>query len=273
MKNALWINPRSKGNLGCSLVIEAAVNWLARHGIKWRGTNLDDRHLAFTNRYPHQVQTSRLGDGVEAKGELLRVFNRAIQAEEPVYVVDSRAQADRLIIDAMEGLKLLDLAGRAGMKVVFWIIPYDDDEHTKNLIDLIQFADDQVQWVVVRNPTKASCRSYLGGAMQKALLKLDAKEIILPGITAPTMLTLERHCLTIKRELSLAEAAQDERLPMLNQAEIQYFLGEVFGQLDLIAEHLLPTAEAALVKPAGVAAPRTRKTPDLMADYGSQGEL
>ena len=273
MKKVMWINPRSKGNLGSTLAMEAGVSWLARHGINWRGANLDDRHPAFANRYPRQVQTSAVGDGIEGKGELLRVFSRAIQAEEPVYVVDSRAQADRLIIDAMSASKLFDSARRAEMKVVFWITPYDEDEHTRNLADLIQFADAQVEWLVVQNPTKAPCRTYPGGGIQRALHKLDANEITLPGITAPTMLTLERHCLAIKRELSLAEAAQDERLPMLNQAEIQYFLGEVFRQLDLVAGHILPSAEAARVEPVGVAAARTRKTPDLMAGYGDHCEL
>ena len=269
MKNSIWVNPRSKGNLGCSLAMEAGVSWLARHAIGWSGTNLDDRHPAFGNRYPQRVHNVTLGDGIEAKGELLRVFSRALQSPEPVHVIDSRAQADRLIIEAMSSLQLLELAKSLDVMIVFWVIPYDDDEHTRNLVDLIEFAEDQVSWLVVQNPTKAPCRNYVGHGIQRALRKLGAREITLPGISSPTMVTLERHCLKLGRELPLAQAALDVSLPALNRAELQAFLGQTYLQLDGVASQLLPPGEVAKIKPAAATPSRTRKTIDLMDDYGA----
>ena len=165
MIRTIWINPRSKGNLGCTTLFDLLICWLLRHGIDWRGRNLDDRHPAFANRYPQRVATVSLGSGIAAKNELLKVFRAALDSTQPVYVIDASAQGDLAIVDNMESLQIFDLADKSCVKFVVWIIPFDDDEHTSNLINLIARLDNRVRWVVVMNPFKSACHAYHGSGM------------------------------------------------------------------------------------------------------------
>ena len=98
----IHLNPQSKGNLGKSFEAEFRVAWLDRHGLAWNGSDLDDRHHTFASRHPENVRSYQLGNEHESKTALLSLFRRVLKDTAPVHVIDTRAQADALILGALD---------------------------------------------------------------------------------------------------------------------------------------------------------------------------
>src|ERR1022692_3587751 len=104
----IHINPQSKGSLGKSFESEFRTAWLDYHQIGWNGSDLDDRHHSFADRHPQQVQSYTLGNDDDSKSTLLGLFRSVALSDAPVHVIDCRAQADGLIVQALESLQLID---------------------------------------------------------------------------------------------------------------------------------------------------------------------
>ena len=103
----IHINPQSKGSLGKSFEAEFRTAWLDYHQIGWNGSDLDDRHQSFADRHPEQVQAYKLDGENESKSALLGLFRNVSRSDAPVHVFDCRAQADGLIVQALDSLQLL----------------------------------------------------------------------------------------------------------------------------------------------------------------------
>src|ERR1700733_8777068 len=99
IKRRIHLNPQSKGNLGKSFEAEFRTAWLDQLGVQWNGSDLDDRHHTFA---------SRLKDTA------------------PVHVIDTRAQADALIMAALEELQVLDVCAEQEVRLTFFLFPTDD---------------------------------------------------------------------------------------------------------------------------------------------------
>jgi hypothetical protein len=105
----IHLNPQSKGNLGKSFEAEFRVAWLDRLGIPWTGSDLDDRHQTFASRHREVVRSYQYGNEQESKMALLSLFRRVLKDGAPVHVIDTRAQADALILSALDELQVLDV--------------------------------------------------------------------------------------------------------------------------------------------------------------------
>ena len=152
----IHINPQSKGSLGKSFEAEFRTAWLDYHGIQWNGSDLDDRHHSFADRHPEQVQSYVLGNDDDSKSTLLGLFRNVSRSDAPVHVIDCRAQADGLIVQALESLQLLESLATQGIRFTFFLFPSEDTESMNNLLDLFFFAGDRVDYVVVHKPTRLS---------------------------------------------------------------------------------------------------------------------
>ena len=150
----IHINPQSKGSLGKSFEAEFRTAWLDYHDIHWNGSDLDDRHHSFADRHPEQVQSYVLGNDDDSKSTLLGLFRNVSRSDAPVHVIDCRAQADGLIVQALESLQLLESLATQGIRFTFFLFPSEDTESMNNLLDLFYFAGDRVDYVIVHNPAK-----------------------------------------------------------------------------------------------------------------------
>jgi Tetratricopeptide repeat len=150
----IHINPQSKGSLGKSFEAEFRTAWLDYHDIHWNGSDLDDRHHSFADRHPEQVQSYVLGNDDDSKSTLLGLFRNVSRSDAPVHIVDCRAQADGLIVQALESLQLLESLATQGIRFTFFLFPSEDTESMNNLLDLFYFAGDRVDYVIVHNPAK-----------------------------------------------------------------------------------------------------------------------
>ena len=203
----IHINPQSKGSLGKSFEAEFRTAWLDYHNIHWNGSDLDDRHHSFADRHPEQVQSYTLGNDDDSKSTLLGLFRGVARSDAPVHVIDCRAQADGLIVQALESLQLLESLATQGIRFTFFLFPSEDTESMNNLLDLFYFAGDRVDYVIVHNPAKVRTNLFKKSNIEAELKKFGAKEITLPTVTAITLLAIKRAEVSRFRRL-VGQAAQ-----------------------------------------------------------------
>ncbi len=240
----IHLNPQSKGNLGKSFEAEFRTAWLDRMGVPWNGSDLDDRHHTFASRHPAAVRSYQLGNAQESKTALLSLLRRVLKDVAPVHVIDTRAQADALILSALEELQVLDICAEQGVRLTFFLFPTDDTESMTNLGRLFLYAGDRVDYVVVHNPAKARGDLFKGSPLERQLIDFGARAITLPAITPTTLLAAEKAESIARRGLSFAELSQVEagHLERLLAGEIQWAMQKMFRQYDAMANLLLPSA-------------------------------
>src|SRR5207249_883262 len=89
-----------------------------------RGNRIGKR----SRRHPEPVRSYQLGNTQESKTALLTLFRRVLKDSAPVHVIDTRAQADALIVTALEELQVLDICAEQGVRLTFFLFPTDDTE-------------------------------------------------------------------------------------------------------------------------------------------------
>jgi hypothetical protein len=265
----IHLNPQSKGNLGKSFEAEFRTAWLDKLGVPWNGSDLDDRHHTFANRHPQSVRSYQLGNEHESKTALLSLFRRVLKDSAPVHIVDTRAQADALILGALEELQVLDVCAEQGVRLTFFLFPTDDTESMTNAGRLFLYAGDRVDYVIVHNPAKARGDLFKGSQLEKQLTEFGAKSVTLPSVTPTTLLAIEKAEAIAKHGLSFAELSHVEagHLERLLAGEIQWAMQKLFRQYDVIADLLLPTEFVPKEKPAATKEKvKTESQPQL--NYG-----
>lgn len=238
----IHINPQSKGSLGKSFEAEFRTAWLDYHNIAWNGSDLDDRHHSFADRHPEQVQSYILGSDDDSKSTLLGLFRNVSRSNAPVHVIDCRAQADGLIVQALDSLQLLESLAAQGSRVTFFLFPSEDTESMNNLLDLFYFAGDRVDYVIVHNPAKVRTNLFKKSTIEAELKKFGAKETTLPVVTSITLLAIKRAEAKAGRKLSFAEVATAgaPHLELMLVGEMQWAMQQMFRQYDAVADLLLP---------------------------------
>ena len=265
----IHLNPQSKGNLGKSFEAEFRTAWLDKLGVRWNGSDLDDRHHTFASRHNDAVRSYQLGNEHESKTALLSLFRRVLKNSAPVHVIDTRAQADALIMAALEELQVLDVCAEQGVRLTFFLFPTDDTESMTNAGGLFFYAGDRVDYVIVHNPAKARGDLFKGSQMEKQLMEFGAKSVTLPAITPTTLLATEKAEAIARRGLSFAELSQVEagHLERLLAGEIQWAMQKMFRQYEEIADLLLPTEFVPKEKSAS-AKEKTQAEPQPQLNFG-----
>ena len=263
----IHINPQSKGSLGKSFEAEFRTAWLDYHQINWDGSDLDDRHHSFADRHPEQVQSYTLGNDDDSKSTLLGLFRNVSRSDAPVHVIDCRAQADGLIVQALDSLQLLDSLATQGIRFTFFLFPSEDTESMGNLLDLFYFAGDRVNYVIVHNPAKVRTNLFKKSNIEAELKKFGAREITLPVVTSITLLAIKRAEAKAGCKLSFAEVATpgSPHLELMLSGEMQWAMQQMFRQYDAVAELLVPAEQMPDVEsqPEAAAKPVRSKQPML----------
>ena len=261
----IHINPQSKGSLGKSFEAEFRTAWLDYYDIHWNGSDLDDRHHSFADRHPEQVQSYLLGNADDTKSTLLGLLRNVTRSDAPVHVIDCRAQADGLIVQALESLQLLESLATQGIRFTFFLFPSEDTESMNNLLELFYFAGDRVDYVIVHNPAKVRTNLFKKSNIEAELKKFGAKELTLPVVTSITLLAIKRAEANASRKLSFAEVATPgaAHLELMLTGEMQWAMQQMFRQYDAIADLLVPEQQVPEVEsqPEPAAKPARSKQP------------
>src|ERR1022692_3003557 len=263
----IHINHQSKGSLGNSFETEFRTAWLDYHNIHWNGSDLDDRHHSFADRHSEQVQSYMLGNEDDSKSTLLGLFRCVSRNDAPVHVIDCRAQADGLIVQALESLQLIQSLATESIRFTFFLFPSEDTESMNNLLDLFYFAGDRVDYVVVHNPAKVRTNLFKKSNIEAELKKFGAKELTLPVVTSITLLAIKRAEVKAGRKLSFAEAAYHgaAHLELMLAGEMQWAMQQMFRQYDALADLLVPPQQVPEIQaqPEPTAKPARPKQPML----------
>jgi hypothetical protein len=266
----IHINPQSKGSLGKSFEAEFRTAWLDYHGIQWNGSDLDDRHHSFFDRHSDQVQSYKLGSDDESKSTLLGLFRNVSRNDAPVHVIDCRAQADGLIVQALDSLQIISSFATEGIRFTFFLFPSEDTESMNNLLELFYFAGDRVDYVIVHNPAKVRTNLFRKSNIEAELKKFGAREITLPTVTSITLLAIKRAEAKAGRKLSFAEAATPgaPHLELMLAGEMQWAMQQMFRQYDAIADLLVPTELMPEVEPQSESAAKSSRPKQPMFNLG-----
>ena len=263
----IHINPQSKGSLGKSFEAEFRTAWLDYHGIHWNGSDLDDRHHSFADRHPELVQSYTLGSDDDSKSTLLVLFRSVSRSDAPVHVIDCRAQADGIIVQALDSLQLLESLAAQGIRFTFFLFPSEDTESMNNLLDLFYFAGDRVDYVIVHNPAKIRTNLFRKSNIEAELKRFGAKELTLPVVTSITLLAIKRAEAKAGHKLSFAEAATPgtPHLELMLAGELQWAMQQMFRQYDQVADLLVPLEQMPEIaaQPEPMAKPAKSKQPML----------
>jgi len=267
----IHLNPQSKGSLGKSFEAEFRTAWLDSLEIPWNGSDLDDRHHSFADRHPEQVQLYRLGNDDDSKSTLLGLFRRVSLSDAPVHIIDCRAQADALIVQALEQLQVLESLAAAGLRFTFFLFPSEDTESMNNLMDLFYFAGDRVDYVIVHNRAKVRTDLFQKSGLEAELFKFGARTLTLPVVTPITLLAIKRAEARLGRKLSFAEVTHLEagHLEPMLAGEMQWAMQTTFVQYQAAAELLLPPS---LVPEKPTVAVRVEKRPKAKQPMLNLGE-
>jgi hypothetical protein len=266
----IHINPQSKGSLGKSFEAEFRTAWLDYHDIHWNGSDFDDRHHSFADRHPEQVQSYVLGNDDDSKSTLLGLFRNVSRSDAAVHVIDCRAQADGLIVQALESLQLLECLAAQGIRFTFSLFPSEDTESMNNLLDLFYFAGDRVDYVIVHNPAKVRTNLFRKSNIEAELKKFGAKELTLPVVTSITLLAIKRAEAKAGRKLSFAEIATPgtSHLELMLAGEMQWAMQQMFLQYDAVADLLLPPEQMPEVEPLPEPAAKRVRSKQPMLNLG-----
>ena len=188
------------------------------------------------------MQSYKLGSDDESKSTLLGLFRNVSRNDAPVHVIDCRAQADGLIVQALDSLQLLESLAAQGIRFTFFLFPSEDTESMNNLLDLFFYAGDRVDYAVVHNPAKVRTNLFKKSNIEAELKRFGAREITLPTVTSITLLAIKRAEARAARKLSFAEAATPgaSHLELMLAGEMQWAMQQMFRQYDLIADLLVP---------------------------------
>jgi hypothetical protein len=121
-----------------------------------------------------------------------------------------------------------------------------------NLDAVCQFCGSQVDYVIVRNPARATkTRMFDGSELERELLSRQAGSITIPVLSEFVKLRLAKLEAEQQRGIPFNEAIGNDELGLdiMARGVLQDWLGTLFAQYDQIAAKLLPTVEAANIKP------------------------
>ena len=246
----IHINPQSKGNLGKSFETELRAAWLDARGVTWSGSDFDDAHGTFRKRHRTDVKSFEFGNTKEAKEAFIPLIRIVLRNQHPVHLIDSRAQAHRFIMEAVEELNLFSLCSKQGIRLVLFLFPSDEVESMENVRSLVKFGAGMVNFVVVHNPARTAGKLYRGSPFEAVLGNVGAKTITLPIISTMTVLAMQQAEVKEGRGISFAEFATPEtrHLDPIMVEEMQWVLTRMYEQYDAISDLLLPASISANAK-------------------------
>lgn len=250
IKHRLIFPLQAKGNVGKSLEAAARACWLNQRGIPWQGFDLDGDNKTLSRLFPEQAKLIPLHGQAEDLDEVILILRKATAA--PVTLVDPRAHLDGHLMKALSATHFFDIANAQNIGITIMVFPLDDLDVMTNLDAACQFCGSQVDYVIVRNPARAArTRMFDGSELETELLNLHAGSITLPVLSEFVKLRLAKLEAEHQRGIPFNEAIGNDELALdiMARGVLQDWLGTLFAQYDRIAAKLLPTVEAANIKP------------------------
>lgn len=250
IKHRLILPMQAKGNMGKSIEAAARACWLNQRSIPWQGFDLDGDNRTLSRLFPDQVKLTPLRGQAEDLDELILILRKT--TAQPVTLIDPRAHLDAQLMKALSATHFFDIASTQNIGITLMVFPFDDMDVMTNLDAVCQFCGSQVDYVIVRNPARASRnRMFDGSTLEKELLDCGAVTITVPVLSEFVKLRLAKLEAEQQRGIPFNEAIGSDSLGLdiMARGVLQDWLSTLFNQYDQIAAKLLPAVEAASIKP------------------------
>jgi len=255
-KHRLILPIQAKGNVGKSIEAAARACWLNERGIHWQGFDLDGDNKTLSRLFPAQAKLIPLTGQADDLDELISILRKATAA--PVTLVDPRAHLDSQVMKALGATHFFDIAKAQSIGITVLVFPLDDLDVMMNIDTVCRFCGSEEDYVIVRNPARApKTRMFDGSELEKELLSLHAGSITLPVLSEFVKLRLAKLEADHQRGIPFNEAIGSDALGLdiMARGVLQDWLGNLFAQYDRIAAKLLPTEQAASIKPKAAGPP------------------
>ena|SRR2546426_10487330 len=252
-KYRLILPMQAKGNVGKSIETAARACWLNQRGIHWQGFDLDGDNRTLSRLFPDQTKLVPVSGQADDLDELISILRKTTAA--PVTLVDPRAHLDGQLMTALRTTHFFEIANAHSIGITVMVFPLDDLDVMTNLDAVCQFCGSQVEYVIVRNPARApKTRMFDGSELEKELLNLQSGSVTLPVLSEFVKLRLAKLEADHQRGIPFNEAIGSDALGLdiMARGVLQDWLGTLFTQYDRIPAKLLPTVEAAGIKPKAV---------------------
>jgi hypothetical protein len=250
IKYRLILPMQAKGNMGKSIEAAARACWLNQRGIPWQGFDLDGDNSTFSRLFPDMVTLTPLAGQAGDMDELIAILRRT--TAKPVTIVDPRAHLDTQITKALASTHFFDIASTLNIGITLMVFPFDDLDVMDNLDAVCRFCGNEVDYVIIRNPARApKSRMFDGSELEKELANLGAVRINIPVLSEFVKLRLAKLESDHQRGIPFNEAIGNDSLGLdiMARGVLQDWLLTLFHQYDQIAAKLLPTEEAAAIRP------------------------
>jgi hypothetical protein len=250
IEHRLILPIQAKGNVGKSIEAAARACWLNQRGIHWQGFDLDGDNRTLSRLFPGQTKLVPLNGHADDLDELISILRKTTTV--PVTLVDPRAHLDGQLMTALRATHFFQIADAQSIGITIMVFPLDDLDVMTNIDAVCQFCGSQVEYVIVRNPSRApKTRMFNGSELERELLNHGAASITLPVLSEFVKLRLAKLEADHQRGIPFNEAIRNDELGLdiMARGVLQDWLGTLFAQYDRIPTKLLPAAEAVNIKP------------------------
>jgi hypothetical protein len=249
-KHRLILPIQAKGNVGKSIEAATRACWLNERGIHWQGFDLDGDNKTLSRLFPDQAKLVPLSGQADDLDELISILRKTTVT--PVTLVDPRAHLDGQLIKALHATHFFEIANAQSIGITVMVFPLDDLDVMMNIDAVCRFCGNEVEYVIVRNPARApKTRMFDGSELERELLNVQAGSITVPVLSEFVKLRLAKLEADHQRGIPFNEAIGSDELGLdiMARGVLQDWLSALFAQYDRVAAKLLPTAEAAGIKP------------------------
>jgi len=217
-----------KGGVGKSVMARLiAQHWIDQNK-PWHGFDTDRSHgalLRYYKEYATPVEISRVED-------LDKIIELASQPDKRV-LVDLAAQTERDLHAWVESGDLLELAGEANLKVVFWHVMDDGKDSVDLLGRLLARYGQRANYVVVFNRGRGeNFAMYQGSPVAAEVARLGVPTIQLPALHKGTMLKIDQLDKSFWAAVNHRETETEKGLGMMERQRVKVWLRNAYAQLD-----------------------------------------
>jgi hypothetical protein len=232
---------QTRGGLGKSTVAISQCAWMDRHGVPWRGYDLDVFNRTLSTTYPEEVM--QIEPSREPEADIIKILRKVTQI--PVSVIDPQAHMNKTILSAMAKVDFPKFAAQAQARATVLIFPIDEISDMEDISETVDTLGDSVDWVVVRNRERIPTTKFFDGSqLEKQLSAYHAASLEIPSLLTDTRNHLRGIQIKLGRAISPAEAVAsgDLGIDLVHRIVLEKWLAEVFRHFSAIKSYLVPDA-------------------------------
>lgn len=217
-----------KGGVGKSVMARLIAQYWIDQNKPWLGFDTDRSHgalLRYYREYASPVEVSRVED-------LDKIIELASEPDKRV-LVDLAAQTERDLHAWVESGDLLELAGEASLKLVFWHVMDDGKDSVDLLGRLLARYGERAKYTVVLNRGRGEDFAiYTASDVAREVQRLGVPQMELPALHKGTMRKIDQLDKSFWAAVNHKQGESEQRLGMMERQRVKVWLRNAYAQLE-----------------------------------------